>query len=237
MFTLKTSSGSRICPKKSQQAGAYSAVHFGLFAFFILLSLCVLIFFGAFGTRTNESDKPRFSAPLPLKSETSKEQPAQKRRPSEAEFQSVKIQPLGYKWEFLGATDGDLILITCPINNPTELKLVDMTFLVTFWDASGKSIGTVSKKQLNDKGMDFVPAMAVKQCELLIPLEAIRPSSIARVGVVIRGFLCSPMTDLDTRLYKTWEILNGFSRSEREEMTAEEKAAQAEMIKLLKEKR
>ena len=82
---------------------------------------------------------------------------------------------------------GDVLIVTCPIDNPTPYKLVNMTLSVRCIDQTDKVVVEKTKRKLTDLGMDFAPPMQVKNHEIMVELGSIPSSSITRVEVKIEG--------------------------------------------------
>jgi hypothetical protein len=129
-----------------------------------------------------------------------------------------------------------LIHITYPLQNETKYKLTDLKLTVSLYDADALRILEAHRFQLADRGMDFAPPNQTTECEMLITLTNITPSSVKKVSLAIDDFRCRAMTTLDTRLWELWKIGNDFEKSARENMTPEEEAADKEFDRLLKQK-
>jgi hypothetical protein len=206
-------------PPPKQRTIAWG-VFWGLFGFFIILPICVIAIIALLagvGKVIQDHDRQVTG------------------RPTASDIQNVTIGK-NWSWNLLKATDGYLIHITYPLQNETKYKLTDLKLTVRFYDANARKIFEAPRSQLADMGMDFAPPNRTTECEMLITLTNITPSSVKKVSLAIDDFRCRAMTALDTRLWDLWKIGNDFENSGREKMTPEEDAADKEFDRLLKQK-
>jgi len=158
-------------------------------------------------------------------------------QPTQAEADSVKISYPKLEWRSYGTADGDVLIINCPIDNPTRYKLINMTLSVRCFDHSDKLVRETTRKRLTDVGMDFAPPGQLKNLELMAELGSIPASSVTRLEVTIGEFQCTIMTDLDTRLTNAQELLKQFKTRGQDGVPPEQAEAFKEFLRLLEEKR
>ena len=158
-------------------------------------------------------------------------------QPTQAETDSVKMYYPDFAWKSYGTADGDVLIVTCPIDNPTPHKLVNMTLSVRCFDHTDKVVVEQTKRKLTDLGMDFAPPMQVRNHEIMVELGSVPSSSVTKVEVKIEEFQCTQMTDLDTRLIEAQDLLKKFKAGDHEGMSPEHAEAFRKFTKLLEEKR
>jgi hypothetical protein len=158
-------------------------------------------------------------------------------QPTEAEADSVKINYGEFSWKSYATGDGDVLIATCPIDNPTRYKLVNMTLSVRCFDQTDQVAIERTQTKLTDAGMDFAPPMQVKNHEIMVVLGSIPSSSITKLEVKIEGFQCTLMTELDTRLTDAQNRLKQFKSEDHDVMAPGQAEAFREFLKLLEEKR
>ena len=158
-------------------------------------------------------------------------------QPTQAEADSVKIHYPDFAWKSYGTAGGDVLIVTCPIDNPTPYKLVNMALAVRCIDQTDKVVVEKTKRKLTDLGMDFAPPMQVRNHEIMVELGSIPSSSITRVEVKIEEFQCTTMTDLDTRLTDAQNLLRKFKAGDHDGMSPEHAEAFKKFTQLLEEKR
>jgi hypothetical protein len=212
----------------------------GLLAFGFILVVWFVV-----GTVIPNFKSGREKARRQLQEQDAREQAAQRKarlaaeaiQPTQAEMDSVKIHYPDFAWKSYGTAGGDVLIITCPIDNPTPHKLVNMTLSVRCFDHTDKAVVEQTKRKLTDLGMDFAPPTQVRNHEIMVELGSVPSSSVTKVEVKIEEFQCTQMTDLDSRLTEAQDLLKKFKASDHEGMSPEHAEAFRKFNQLLEEKR
>jgi hypothetical protein len=158
-------------------------------------------------------------------------------RPTPAEVDSVKIHFPGFSWKSYGTAGGDVLIVTCPIDNPTPYKLVNMTLAVRCFDLADNLVVDTPLKKLTDLGMDFAPPGQVRDHELMVELGSTPSSAVTKVEVKIEDFQCTKMTDLDTQLTEVQNRLRKLQTGGNDGPSPDHAETFKEFLQLMEQKR